>query len=253
MVSKKSQSKSDGKFEGVILTNKESPLGGHPQRITYLMVIGILTGLAILLYLNSFQVPWQFDDRPNIVDNRSIHFYTFSVERMLGLLTSSFSESIRFFSYFTFALNFYFGGLNVFGYHLVNLLIHIVSGVLLFWFAILTLSLLSQRERYRLIGLRVAFLTSLIFIAHPIQTQSVTYIVQRMTSMAAMFYLLSIILYIKGRLSSGRKQILYYIGMGLSGFLSIFSKENAFLLPIFIALYFDFVDLSPSLSTQSRL
>ena len=58
-----------------------------------------------------------------------------------------------------------------------------------------------------------------------------------MTSMAAMFYLLSMIFYIKGRLSLGRRKILYYGGMGLSGLLSIFSKENAFILPFFIALY----------------
>ncbi|MGA2468032.1 MAG: hypothetical protein ABSH06_27275, partial [Thermodesulfobacteriota bacterium] len=155
----------------------------------------------------------------------------------MRLLTHSFSESLRFFSYFTFALNFYFGGLNVFGYHLANLLIHISTGIFVFWFVLLTLGLPTQRERYRSIGFKVAFLTSLIFIAYPIQTQAVTYIVQRMTSMATMFYLLSMIFYIKGRLSLGRRKILYYGGMGLSGFLSILSKENAFILPFFIALY----------------
>jgi tetratricopeptide (TPR) repeat protein len=203
----------------------------------YLLVIGILVCLATLLYFNSFKVPWQFDDRPNIVDNRGVHLHAFSSDQLLRLLTKGSLDTIRFFSYFTFALNFYFGKLNVFGYHLVNLLIHITTGVLIFWFILLSLNLPSQRERYGSVAFKVAFLTSLIFIAHPVQTQSVTYIVQRMTSMAAMFYLLAMILYIKGRLSSGRSQILYYGGMGLSGLLSIFSKENAFVLPIFVALY----------------
>ena len=237
MVSKKNLSKPDEKVKGTTLTSEKSPLSASPQRVVYLMVVGMLAGLAILLYLNSFQVPWQFDDRPNIVDNYSIHFHTFSADRLFGLLTSSFSGSIRFFSYFTFALNFYFGGLNVFGYHLVNLLIHTISGLLVFWFVFLTLNLPSQKGRYESIGFKVAFLTSVIFIAHPVQTQAVTYVVQRMTSMAAMFYLLSLIFYIKGRLSSGKRQVLYYGGMGLSGFLSILSKENSFVLPIFIALY----------------
>jgi tetratricopeptide (TPR) repeat protein len=209
----------------------------HIWKHRCLIVMVILSILATLLYLNSFQVPWQFDDRPNIVDNRSVHFNTFSIDRVLRLLTSSFSGSIRFFSYFTFALNFYFGGLNVFGYHLINLLIHISTGIFVFWFVLLTLNLPSQRDRYECVGFKIAFLTSLIFIAHPIQTQAVTYIVQRMTSMAAMFYLLSMIFYIKGRLSLGRRKILYYGGMGLSGLLSILSKENAFILPFFIALY----------------
>ena len=202
-----------------------------------LVIVAILAGIAFLLYANSFQVPWQFDDRPNIVDNPSIYFHTFSADRLLRLLTNSYSESIRFFSYFTFALNFYFGGVNVFGYHLVNLLIHTITGLLVFWFVLLTLNLPSQKGRYESIGIKVAFLTSVIFIAHPVQTQSVTYIVQRMTSMAGMFYLLSMIFYIRGRLSSGKEQVFYYIGMGLSGLLSIFSKENSFVLPFFIALY----------------
>ena len=237
MVSKKRLSKADKKLKRVTLSSRENPLHVQSKRITYLMVVGILVGLAIVLYLNSFQVPWQFDDRPNIVDNRTVQFYTFSPDRLLRLLTNSYSESIRFFSYFTFALNFYFGKLNVFGYHLVNLLIHTTTGILVFWFIFLTLGLPSQKGRYGSIRSKVAFLSSLIFIAHPVQTQSVTYIVQRMTSMAAMFYLLSMILYIQGRLSSGKTRILYYAGMGLSGLLSIFSKESSFVLPIFIALY----------------
>ena len=207
------------------------------QRTHCIVIVAILAGIAFLLYANSFRVPWQFDDRPNIVDNPIIHFHTISADRLLRLLTNSYSESIRFFSYFTFALNFYFGGVNVFGYHLVNLLIHTITGLLVFWFVLLTLNLPSQNGRYESIGIKVAFLTSAIFIAHPVQTQSVTYIVQRMTSMAGMFYLLSMIFYIKGRLSSGKEQVFYYIGMGLSGLLSIFSKENAFVLPFFIALY----------------
>jgi protein O-mannosyl-transferase len=208
----------------------------NPQR-AYLLTIGIFAIVALLLYLNSFYVPWQFDDRPNIVNNPSVHFHTFSMGHFSRLLAFSFSESIRLFSYFTFALNFYFGGLNVFGYHLVNLLIHIVTGILVFWFIHLTLSLPSQGERYGSIGLRVAFLAGLIFIAHPVQTQSVTYIVQRMSSMGAMFYLLSMVLFIKGRLSSGRRRVWYYGGMVLSGFLSVFSKENGLMLPLFIVLY----------------
>ncbi|MGD0626653.1 MAG: hypothetical protein ABSB32_18330, partial [Thermodesulfobacteriota bacterium] len=236
MASRKSVSKSGGSSKGSVLPNKKKSTGLHHQW-SYVIVVGILAGVAALLYLNSFRVPWQFDDTPNITNNPSVHLYTFSGDRLSRLLAFSFSETIRLFSYFTFALNFYFGGLNVFGYHLINLFIHIATGVFVFWFVLLTLGLPSQRERYRSIGFKVTFLTSLLFIAHPVQTQSVTYIVQRMSSMAAMFYLLSMILFIKGRLSTGRRRILYYGGMGLSGLLSILSKENGLMLPIFIVLY----------------
>ena len=236
MVSRKSVSKSGGSSKGSVLPNKKKGTGLHLQW-NYVIVVGILAGVATLLYLNSFRVPWQFDDRPNITNNPSVHLYAFSIDHLSRLLAFSFSQTIRLFSYFTFALNFYFGRLNVFGYHFINLLIHIMTGVFVFWFVLLTLGLPFQRERYRSIGFKVAFLTSLLFIAHPVQTQSVTYIVQRMSSMAAMFYLLSMILFIKGRLSTGRRQIFYYGGMGLSGLLSILSKENGLMLPIFIVLY----------------
>jgi hypothetical protein len=113
----------------------------------------------------------------------------------------------------------------------------------------LTFNLPSLKEKYGAISYKVALFSSLIFISHPIQTQSVTYIVQRMASMGGMFYLLSLVLYVKGRLSTGRPRILYFAGTGLSYLVGIFSKENVAILPLFIALYefyfFQKLDLSP--------
>jgi tetratricopeptide (TPR) repeat protein len=95
----------------------------------------------------------------------------------------------------------------------------------------------------------IALFSSLLFIAHPIQTQSVTYIVQRMASMAGMFYLLAMLLYIKGRLSKGTPRLLYWVGMVLSYVFGLFTKENVAILPFFVALYelyfFQNLDLSP--------
>ena len=131
----------------------------------------------------------------------------------------------------------------------MNFLIHIASGIFLYWFLLLTFNLPSLKEKYGSISYKVALFSSLIFISHPIQTQSVTYIVQRMASMAGMFYLLSLVLYVKGRLSTGRPRILYFGGMVLSYLLGVFSKENVAILPLFIALYefyfFQKLDLSP--------
>jgi hypothetical protein len=112
----------------------------------------------------------------------------------------------------------------------------------------LTFNLPHLKEKYGGISYRVALFGSLIFISHPIQTQSVTYIVQRMASMAGMFYLLSMVLYIKGRLFSGRVKYVYFLGMILSYLLGVFSKENVAILPLFIVLYefyfFQNLDLS---------
>ncbi|HVP80501.1 MAG TPA: hypothetical protein VMV04_21665 [Thermodesulfobacteriota bacterium] len=215
----------------------------------HLVAIGLIAGVALLAYSNTFHVPFHFDDRPGIVNNPNVQIKVFAWDPIERLFKNTYKESIRVLSFLTLALNYYFGGFNVFGYHLVNLLIHVASGVFLYWFLLLTFNLSSLKEKYGSISYRVALFSSLIFISHPIQTQSVTYIVQRMASMAGMFYLLSLVLYVKGRLSTGRSRILYFGGVVLSYLFGVFSKENVAILPLFIALYefyfFQKLDLSP--------
>ena len=215
----------------------------------HLIAIGLIIGVALVAYSNTFYVPFQFDDRPNIVQNPNVQIKVFAWDPLKQLVKNTYKEHIRIFSLFTLALNYYFGGFNVFGYHLVNFIIHVAAGIFLYWFLILTFGLSTLKEKYGSISYKVALFTSLIFISHPIQTQSVTYIVQRLSSMAGMFYLLSMVLYIKGRLSSGRTSFFYFGGMVLSYLLGVFSKETVAILPLFIALYefyfFQNLDLSP--------
>jgi len=234
---------------------RERTKAREPQRkaaffpIRHLIAIALIAGVALVVYSNTFHVPFQFDDRPNITENPNVQIKVFTWDRLERLVKNTYKETIRVFSYFTLALNYYFGGFNVFGYHLVNFFIHIASGIFLYWFLILTFNLPFLKERYGPISYKVALFTGLVFISHPIQTQSVTYIVQRMASMGGMFYLLSMVLYIKGRSSPGRVRVFYFGGLVLSYLLGVFSKENVAILPLFIALYefyfFQNFDLSP--------
>jgi tetratricopeptide (TPR) repeat protein len=87
----------------------------------------------------------------------------------------------------------------------------------------------------------IAFLISVLFLVHPIQTQAVTYISQRFTSLAGMFYLLSVCMYLKGRLKVYLAKneiwaVVYFMGAALSAVLAMFSKETAFTLPFCIFL-----------------
>jgi hypothetical protein len=227
----------------------KSPSGRFSFPIYHLIAIGLIIGVAFVAYSNTFHAPFQFDDRPNIVSNPNIQIKVFTWDRLERFIKNTYKESIRVFSYFTLALNYYFGGLNVFGYHVVNFVVHVAAGIFLYWFLILTFNLSSLKEKYGPISYKAALLSSLIFISHPIQTQSVTYIVQRMASMGAMFYLLSMVLYTKGRLSSGRTRVFCFGGLTLSYLLGVFSKENIAILPLFIALYefyfFQNLDLGP--------
>jgi hypothetical protein len=215
----------------------------------HLIAIALIAGVALVAYSNTFDAPFHFDDLPNILQNPLVHIKTFTWDQLERLIKGTYKETIRVFSMLTLALNFYFGGTDVFGYHLVNIIIHIFSGIFLYWFLILTFNLPHLKEKYGPISYKTALFASLIFISHPIQTQAVTYIVQRMASMAGMFYLLSMVLYVKGRLSTGRFRYLFFGGVVLSYLIGIFSKENVAILPVFVALYeftfFQNLDLSP--------
>jgi len=192
--------------------------------------------LVVLLYANTLQGPFTFDDSSNIQNNPHIRLTELTLK---GIINAGFQSpsSSRPFPKITFALNYYFHRYHVSGYHLLNILIHIAAGFSLYLLLKTTLSILSRRSRDESYEW-IAFLTVLIWLIHPIQTQSVTYIVQRMNSMATLFYVLSLLLYVKARLAEkrGQKRILF-AGCLLSGILAMGSKEIAATLPFFIFLY----------------
>jgi tetratricopeptide (TPR) repeat protein len=136
----------------------------------------------------------------------------------------------------SFALNYYFGELNTFGYHLVNVIIHILNGLTLFLLSYTILILPSNKGKERENALKIAFLGSLIWLVHPIQIQAVSYIVQRLTSLSALFFLLSLLCYIKGRVNQAHRRLVLFILSFLFGVLALGTKQNAATLPFFIIL-----------------
>jgi tetratricopeptide (TPR) repeat protein len=131
------------------------------------------------------------------------------------------------------------------GFHVINLLIHVLNGLLVYWLIVLTLrtpyasahfqkDVLKTSDPYRWIPL----FTALLFVSHPVQTQAVTYIAQRFASLATLFYLVSLIMYIKAR-GSGSSKIRYaFIAAStISAVLAMRTKEIAFTLPAMIFLY----------------
>jgi protein O-mannosyl-transferase len=207
------------------------------------LVFAILSLAIILLavYGNSFDCSWQFDDAPNITDNPNLHMTKLSWEQINRVLKSDRNNPHFFYrpvACLSFALNHYFGGLDVFGYHLVNLIIHFLSSVFLFLFIFNTLHLPSLRERYASNAYAIALLATVLWAINPIQTQAVTYIVQRMASLAAMFYILSMYFYLKARTATHAKsKVAFFASSGLSFLLALGSKENAAMLPMSLFLY----------------
>lgn len=211
----------------------------HPLFIA--LLISIMLAVGVMVYSNTFDSPFLFDDELFIVIDPAIHMTELSWH---SLKTAAFegSPAHRYLPNISWALNFYFDRLNPFGYHLVNLIIHLLSGIFLFFFIKNILQVGSDDSRDAHPDL-IAFFTALLWIVQPVGTQAVTYICQRMASMVAFFYILSLFFYARGRMARRQapidwlKPCLYFSGCILSLLCALGAKENAGTLPLVILLY----------------
>lgn len=186
--------------------------------------IACIVILGMLVYGHTLHVPWYFDDLPNIVENIAIRDLDQALRNLLS--------SGRGLTQLTFALNYRAGGLEVAGYHLVNIAVHLGTSCVV---------LLILQRIFRS-SCRLPFFGALLFLVHPLQTQAVTYIVQRMTSLAGLFFFLGLYLYIRSReeLEEGVfswRLGLYYGAALLCGAAALLNKENAAILPFALLLF----------------
>jgi len=182
----------------------------HISRKQERLLLLLLAALILTVYSHTLRGPFVYDDALNILDNKYIRITDLTME---GIMSAGFDgpSGRRPVSNISFALNYFFHKYDVFGYHIVNIFIHLLTTVLFYYFVKITLRVLSYPR-----PVLTAFAAALIWCVNPVHTQSVTYVVQRMNSMAAMFYILSILLYVKGRVlmigsrsSSGEKGEIY--------------------------------------------
>ena len=208
------------------------------------LAVLILIFMICLAYMNTFQASWHLDDHSNIVKNSALHIPNLKLETLIRTFYASPTrpgligkELYRPIPCLSFALNWYLGKDDVFGYHLVNLIVHILTAsflLLTVFFLLRSPNLAHKLSRNEVI---IAFLAAALWALNPIQTQAVTYIVQRMASMAAMFYMLSTLFYITSRLSENPiKRIFLLLGCLLSYLFALGSKENAITLPLALVL-----------------
>lgn len=208
----------------------------------------LITAIGIVLYANTFKVPFLFDDLPYIANNQSIATYFDNSipksEKYVNLFPDVInSMDARKVVYFTFALNYLIHGLDVTGYHIVNVLIHLASALAVYALlsTLFKTPFFSGNPVSHSVRCGLPLLTALLFVIHPIQTSAVTYIIQRFTSLATLFYLLSITMYLKARISSNvRYQVVFLTASVAIAIIGMFSKEIVFTLPV-IALICEFM------------
>ena len=220
----------------------------HPKRFLSFEVVCLVL-VAVAVYFGTLDHTFHFDDKQNVWNNSTIQISNFSFNE---LIKAGFEGNLkqRPVANISFALNYYFNGVDVRGYHVVNIFIHLLAGILLFYFVKITLSIPLVRDRYGQSKF-IPFFTALIWLIHPLQTQSVTYIVQRMNSMAAMFFIMAMLFYVKARMTPHTvKKMVFFLTSFIAGILAFGTKENSITLPVFILLYewYFFQDLRVKIS-----
>lgn len=207
----------------------------------------IIIGVTFLVFYNSLSNDFVFDDESVIVNNASI--------RELSSIPKYFTADEGFHKvigrYYrpvvssTFAIDYYFWGMDPYGFHLTNLIIHVIACLLLFKI----LLLLSWRYKYRNI---FSLLATLIFAVHPIHTEAVSWISGRTDSLVTLFFFASFLFYIEftkdmeydkrhnSLIHISKKNYLYLFLSLLFYITGLLTKEMIITMPVIILLY-DFV------------
>lgn len=186
---------------------------------------------GIVVYVNSMTAPFIFDDMDAIgrnVDIRHILPIALSPRMIVAL---------------TFKLNYAMGGLNVADYHAVNLVIHIMAGMFLYGLVRRTLKLPSLADKYGRSAPWLAVSIAVIWVVHPLQTESVTYICQRYESMMGLFFIMSMYCFARG-VGAGRSKP-WFIASVLACSFGTGTKAVIVGVPV-VALLYDYVFVATS-------
>jgi tetratricopeptide (TPR) repeat protein len=196
-------------------------------------VVAVLLMIAgVGAYHNTWSVPLMFDDKPAILSNPTI--------RQLGtaLFPPADGSSVtgRPVVNLSFALNHGLSGESVWSYHALNLLIHVSAGLALFGIMRRTLMRPVFSERVRTAALPLAWTVAMLWLVHPLQTESVTAIVQRTESLAGLFFLLTLYGFVRCRHSSTSARW-WAMGSLATCLLGMATKEIMVTAPLLVLLY----------------
>ncbi len=214
------------------------------------IVLGILIAAGVLLYGHTLSFPFVFDDHIYLVDNpivKDAHSFNFmgdfisfsTYSKRLGLdpdLSTNFI--LRPVTYLTFYINYAIDGMIPRGFRMVNIAIHCANAILLY---LILLHLLSESRKSGSVSSTsegfIAFAAALLFLVHPLQTESVTYVVQRFTSLVAFFYLFTILTYLLSNSFANKATALFFRVISVAGLVvGMLSKECAVTVPFMLVL-----------------
>ncbi|MEE3329801.1 MAG: tetratricopeptide repeat protein, partial [Myxococcota bacterium] len=216
----------------------EATPSGAAMRVFGWAVLAVVCALS---YANALNGGFVYDDLVNITQRASLRWTEVSFSNWLAAVVDS--PSKRPVALATFGLQYAFGLDSPRAFHAINVVVHFLNGVLVAALAqvLFERAAALQNQAWRLPSSWLPYLSlavALVFITHPLQTQSVTYVVQRMNSLAATFHIFALLCFIWGRRSpsSGRRASLFGLAL-VSWVLGLGSKETAAVAPLAAWLY----------------
>lgn len=216
------------------------------------LILIIVLSLTALSYGNSLYSPFALDDYNVFVESSDIYVHDFSWQSIKQLSNTPFGKG-RLIPIITFAIDGRLGQGNIFQFHVTNILIHILATTALFVFLTGLMKTSRARQALEVIGPgHYCLFVSALWALSPVQTNAVTYLVQRMASLVSLFYLSSLAFYIYARLSTSIfRRVILFMGSVFCAILAFFSKENWATLPL-AALLIEWIFLSPDLPRRIR-
>ncbi|MGD0283385.1 MAG: tetratricopeptide repeat protein [Dissulfurispiraceae bacterium] len=197
--------------------------------------IACIVLVIIIVYSNTLNAPFQWDERLHLVANPLVKDLRYFAHPSEGQWSGQYNFVMRrYIAFLTFALNYRVHGFSVTGYHIVNIAIHIANSILVYLLVLLTfrtpfmkgIEQKNEVEKLRSCEVEqftpsqplnfstsgntagIAFFSAMLFAVHPLQTEAVTYVMQRFASLVAFFYLLSLTAYIRFRLETDNQRVM---------------------------------------------
>lgn len=195
--------------------------------ISLLFPISLLSFITWIIYYPSLTYEFQFDDLANITKHFNIRHYN---------LSQLFFSGTRWISYWINSIYYSIDGFNPLLYRIGNVAIHTCNGILLFYILRTTLSTLTL-PFFKVHGSRIAFISALLFLLHPVQTQTVSYVIQgQLEGLAALSILLIIFCLLQYCSTTNLRKIVWYILACTTAMLATGTKEIAIVAPVLLML-----------------
>ena len=222
------------------------------ESLTTFLVLSLSIVLTILIYWPGLYGPFLLDDAASI---NTIKFDEFSLQSIINLMLSNGTGPLgRPVSTLSLALNYFASGLSTWAFKYTNLMLHLITGLLLFWFSLRIIPLLSRSMTSRRVVL-ASVAASTIWLLHPLNVSTVLYAVQRMAILSSLFTVAAMLAYTVGRqrIHNGRPHGLLMICLAVPTLsaIAVLSKENGALVPFFL-LAIEFIAFQRTANRENR-